>query len=103
MLEVFPLEDATLWSPHTDAGFGQMNRQPARTRAVARQISRLCRISNDVLFSFYQPTHPDRPQGRQAELKKLGELHTGLEAWKKALPPEMEAREGQLPHILVMQ
>lgn len=45
----------------------------------------------------------DKPLGKQAELKKLSELHTRLEAWKKNLPKEMEPREGALPNVLLMQ
>lgn len=41
--------------------------------------------------------------GKQAELKKLSDLHTRLESWKKELPQEMEPREGQLPQVLLMQ
>ena len=45
----------------------------------------------------------EKPVGKQAELKKLSDLHTRLEAWRKNLPKEMEAKEGQLPSVLVMQ
>ena len=102
-VDVFPTEEAQVWSPYTDNGFGQVNSQPGRTRAVALQISLLCEISSDLLLYFYHPTHLEKPLGRQAELKKLSELHTRLEAWRKSLPKEMEAKEGQLPHVLVMQ
>ena len=101
--DVFPTEEAQVWTPYTDSGFGQVNSQPSRTRAVALQISLLCEISSDLLLYFYHPTHLDKPLGRQAELKKLSELHTRLEAWRKNLPKEMEAKEGQLPQVLVMQ
>lgn len=82
---------------------GQAHSQPSRTRAVALQISYLCEISGDLLSYFYHPTQMDKPVGKQAELKKLSELHTRLEAWRKNLPKEMEAKEGQLPSVLVMQ
>lgn len=101
--EVFPMEDADTWSPYLDSGFGQAHSQPSRTRAVALQISALCEISSDLLLYFYTPTHLEKPMGRQAELKKLGELHMRLEAWHKKLPKEMEPKEGQLPNVLVMQ
>ena len=101
--DVFPMEDAEMWSPWTDSGLSQAHTQPSRTRAVALQISSLCEISSDLLFNFYNPTHVEKPLGKQAELKKLSELHTRLEAWRKDLPKEMEPKEGQLPNILVMQ
>lgn len=97
------MEDAETWSPYTDNGPVQANSQPARTRAIALQISHLCEISNDLLIYFYHPTHLEKPLGKQSELKKLSELHTRLEAWRKNLPKEMEAKEGQLPPALVMQ
>lgn len=101
--DVFPDEDADIWSPYTDSGQSQAHSQPSRTRAVALQISFLCEISSDLLIHFYHPTHIDKPVGRQAELKRLIELHTRLEAWRKSLPKEMEAKDGQLPSVLVMQ
>ena len=82
---------------------GQANSQPSRTRAVALQISVLCEISGDLLLYFYHPTQLEKPISKQAELKKLSELHTRLEAWRKHLPKELEPREGQLPAVLVMQ
>lgn len=54
-------------------------------------------------MAFYHPSILEKPMGKQQELKKLTDLHTRLEAWKKALPQEMEAREGQLPQVLVVQ
>ena len=102
-IDVFPTEDADLWSPYTDTGMGQAHSQPSRTRAVALQISLLCEISSDLLFYFYHPTHMEKPLGKQADLKKLSGLHTRLEAWRKSLPKEMEPKEGQLPNVLVMQ
>ena len=89
--------------PHTDSGADQHHMQPSRTRAIALQISLLCEISGDLLLYFYSPHHLDKPPGKQAELKKLSELHTRLEAWRKNLPKEMEPREGSLPNILLMQ
>ncbi|KAL8784143.1 MAG: hypothetical protein Q9195_009167, partial [Heterodermia aff. obscurata] len=96
------MEDADLWSPYLDSGMGQANTQPSRTRAVALQISALCEISSDLLLYFYHPTQLGKPLGKQAELKKLSELHTRLEAWRKNLPKEMDPKEGQLPAVLIM-
>ena len=101
--EVFPTEDAAMWSPYTDQGMTQAHSQPSRTRAVALQISSLCEISSDLLIYFYHPTQMERPGSRQAELKKLSELHTRLEGWRKNLPKELEPREGALPPVLLMQ
>jgi hypothetical protein len=101
--DVFPDEDSDLWSPYTDSGLVQAHTQPARTRAVALYISKLSEISSDLLISFYHPTQLDKPPTKQAELKKLSDLHTRLEAWKKDLPQEMEPRDGQLPQVLLMQ
>lgn len=101
--DVFPTEDADLWSPWTDTGLDQSHSQPSRTRAIALQISSLCEISNDLLLNFYRPTPTAKPLGKQAEIKKLSDFHTRLEAWRKALPKEMEPKEGQLPNVLVMQ
>ncbi|KAL8825186.1 MAG: hypothetical protein Q9191_004564 [Dirinaria sp. TL-2023a] len=100
--EVFPMEDADLWTPYLDSGQSQAHSQPSRTRAVALQISSLCEISSDLLLYFYHPTHVDKPLSKQAELKKLSELHTRLEAWRKDLPKELEPKEGQLPSVLVL-
>jgi hypothetical protein len=52
---------------------------------------------------FYNPIEIDKAKGKQAELKKLSDIHQRLEAWRRRLPPEMEPREGGLPSILVMQ
>lgn len=101
--DVFPSEESEMWSPYTDSGFVQAHTQPARTRAVALQISKLSEISSDLLSSFYHPTQLDKPLSKQTELKKLSDLHTRLEAWKKGLPQEMEPRDGQLPQVLLMQ
>ncbi|KAK7526961.1 fungal-specific transcription factor domain-containing protein [Phyllosticta citriasiana] len=100
--EVFPNEDSEIWCAYTDSGFSQANAQPARTRAVARQISALCEISNDLMNAFYNPSDMDKAKGKQAELKKLSELHQRLEAWRRDLPKELEPKEGGLPSMLVM-
>jgi hypothetical protein len=101
--EVFPSEEANLWAPWTDEGVNQAHVQPSRTRTVALQISALCDISSDLLYAFYHPTNVEKPLSKQAELKKLGDLHTRLQSWRRDLPKEMEAKEGQLPSVLVMQ
>lgn len=101
--EVFPSEDSEMWSLYTDSGIIQAHAQPARTRAVALQLSKLAEISGDLLTSFYNPQQLDKPLSRQAELKRLSDLHTRLEAWKQNLPSEMDAREGQMPQVLLMQ
>jgi hypothetical protein len=101
--EVFPSEESELWSAYTDSGINHGHSQPARTRAVALQISKLAEISSDLLGTFYHPSQLEKPMGKQAELKKLSDLHTRLEAWKKELPAEMEPKEAQLPQILLMQ
>jgi hypothetical protein len=36
-------------------------------------------------------------------LKKLGALQTRLEAWRRELPKELEAKDGQLPNVILMQ
>ncbi|KAL9089448.1 MAG: hypothetical protein Q9165_005769 [Trypethelium subeluteriae] len=100
--EVFPNEDAEQWAPYTDSGFTQAHAQPARTRAVALQISTLCEISNDLMNFFYNPQDMEKSKGKQAEIKKLSEIHTRLEAWRKNLPLEMEPKEGTLSNVLVM-
>ncbi|KZF23318.1 hypothetical protein L228DRAFT_260161 [Xylona heveae TC161] len=100
--EVFPDEDAAIWSPYTDSGPIAAHAQPSRTRAVALQISYLCEISSDIINFFYHPSRLEKPPGKQAELKKLSEVHTRLEAWRKNLPKEMEPREGALSSVLVM-
>lgn len=101
--EVFPQEETELWAPYTDAGAGQDNSRPSRTRAVASQISKLCQISGDLLVFFYHPSELEKSQTKQSERKKLSDIHTRLEAWKKQLPREFEPKEGQLPQVLVMQ
>lgn len=101
--EVFPDEDADIWSPYTDSGIGQLHSQASRTRTVALQLSNLCEISSDLLIFFYHPQHLEKSVGRAQELKKLSELQTRLEAWRRDLPKELEAKEGQLPNVLLMQ
>ena len=101
--DVFPDEDATPWVPLSDKGFDESGKQPSRTRAAALQLSSLSEISSDLLIFFYHPSHIGRSSGKTAELKKLGELHKRLEEWRKALPKEFEAREGQLPNVILMQ
>lgn len=101
--EVFPDEDAELWSPFPDTGFDESFAQPSRTRAVALQLSKLCEISSDLLIFFYHPSHIGRSSGKAVELKKLSELHRRLEEWRQDLPKEFEPREGQLPNVILMQ
>lgn len=101
--DVFPDEDAELWSPYTDGGFDQSAKQPSRTRAIGLQMSKLCEISSDLLLFFYHPNHLGRSSGKSIELKKLSELHRRLEDWKKELPMEFEPKEGQLPNVILMQ
>ena len=67
------------------------------------QILKLAEISSDLVTSFYLHSRIEKPMGKQAELKKLSDFHTRLEAWKKELPQEMEPKEGQLPQVLLMQ
>ncbi|EDN92766.1 hypothetical protein SS1G_08630 [Sclerotinia sclerotiorum 1980 UF-70] len=100
--DVKKFDDDEIWSPYTDNGIGQLHSQPSRTRAVALQISSLCEISSDLLTFFYHPQRVERGVGRSQELKKLSELQTRLEAWKRDLPKEFEAKEGQLPNVLLM-
>lgn len=101
--DVFPDEDANIWSPYTDNGIGQRHSQPSRTRTVALQISRLCEISSDLLNFFYHPQHLGKSVGKSQELKMLSLLQTRLESWRKELPKELEAKDGQLPNVLLMQ
>ncbi|KAI9370599.1 fungal-specific transcription factor domain-containing protein [Aspergillus egyptiacus] len=101
-VEILPNEESALWSPYTDTGPSREYAQPSRTRAVAAQISKLCEISGDLVGFFYNLTPREKSTSKQVELKKLSEIHTRLEAWKKALPKELEPREGQLPQALLM-
>ncbi|KAF3767567.1 hypothetical protein M406DRAFT_345509 [Cryphonectria parasitica EP155] len=100
--EVYPDEDGESWIPYTDRGFDEKSRQPARTRAIGLQLSKLCEISSDLLLFFYHPKHIGRSNGKSVELKKLSELHRQLEDWRKGLPREFEPREGQLPNAILM-
>ena len=100
---MFPNEEAEIWAAYTDSGYVQSHAQPSRTRAVARQISKICEISSDLMISFYNPIDMDKPKGRQAELKKLSDVHQRLETWRRELPKELEPKEGGLPQMLVMQ
>ncbi|MCJ1312593.1 hypothetical protein MMC25_006267 [Agyrium rufum] len=100
--DVFPDEEAKPWVLYGDVSPGQQPPQPSRTRTIALQISSLCEISSDLMLYFYSPTQSEKPIGKQAEIKRLSELHMRLEAWRKNLPQELEAREGQLPHALLM-
>ncbi len=52
---------------------------------------------------FYHPILLEKPLAKSTELKRLGDIHLRLETWKKELPKEMEAREGALPSVLLMQ
>lgn len=101
--DVFPDEEASQWIPYTDSGFSTAHAQPARTRAVALQISKLCEISNDLMGHFYNPTDIEKTKGKAAELRKLSDIHTRLETWRRELPKEMEPKEGGLSSVLVMQ
>lgn len=101
--DVFPDEDAAAWAPYTDTGFDDSLKQPSRTRAVALQLTKLCEISSDLLLFFYHPNHIGRSSGKSVELKKLSELHRRLEEWRKELPKEFEPKDGQLPHVILVQ
>ena len=100
---MLPREESELWSPYTDAGVGHDATQPSRTRTVAFQISKLCEISSDLLVFFYHPAEIEKTHQKHLELKRLSDVHTRLEAWKKELPKELDPKEGQLPQVLVMQ
>lgn len=101
--DVFPDEDAAMWSPLTDKGYDESYEQPWRTRAAALQLSSLSEISSDLLLFFYHPNHIGTSCGKSAELKKLSEIHQRLEEWRKELPNEFEPKEGQLPNVILMQ
>ena len=101
--DVYPDEEASQWTPYTDSGFTTAHAQPARTRAVALQIAKLCEISNDLMKYFYNPSDMEKTKGKAAELKKLSDIHTRLEAWRRDLPKEFEPKEGGLAAVLVMQ
>lgn len=101
--DVFHKEESDIWSPYTDKGVLQMHSQPCRVRAVALQIIALCEISSDLLLFFYNPQRLEKPVGKSTEVKKLSEIHTRLESWRRDLPKEFEPKEGQLPNVLLMQ
>lgn len=102
-MDILPNEESSLWSPYTDTGPSHEYTQPARTRTVAVQISKLSQISGDLVAFFYDLAPKEKPTSKQLELKKLSEIHTRLETWKKDLPKELDPREGQLPQALLMQ
>ncbi|KAF2482956.1 fungal-specific transcription factor domain-containing protein [Neohortaea acidophila] len=101
-IDAFPNEEAEEWTPYTDSGTQNSHSQPARYRAVALHITKLCEISNDIMLGFYNPSHTETVRSRAAELKKLSALHIRLEDWRRELPKELEAREGALPSVLIM-
>lgn len=70
---------------------------------MSLQIFKLAEISSDLLTFFYQPQSVDKPSSKQNELKRLSDIHTRLEAWRKDLPAEMDAKDGQLPQVILMQ
>ncbi|KXJ95359.1 fungal-specific transcription factor domain-domain-containing protein [Microdochium bolleyi] len=100
--DVFPDEDAQEWSPYTDTGYDEANKQPSRTRAVGLQLLKLSEISSDLLLFFYHPNHIRRSHSKAVELKKLSELHRRLEDWRKEVPIELEPKDGQLPNVILM-
>jgi hypothetical protein len=105
--DVFPSEESDNWVPYTDDGGILDAAQPSRIRAISLQITNLCEISNDILLSFYNPNPPSskslpKSSPRSSEFKKLGDLFSRLEAWRKNLPAELEARGGSLPSALLM-
>jgi hypothetical protein len=53
--------------------------------------------------NFYDPADMDKAKGKASELKKLSDIHTRLESWRRELPKELEPREGGLSHVLIMQ
>lgn len=101
--EVFPMDDAADWCSYTESGFTQTNAQPSRVRAVALQVSALCDISSDLISRFYHPSVFEKPLGKQIEVKRLKEIHSRLEDWKRQLPKSLEPKEGILPSVIVMQ
>ncbi|KAE8146230.1 putative C6 transcription factor [Aspergillus avenaceus] len=101
-IDILPNEESDGWAPYTDAGASRENTQPSRTRTVAFHISKLCEISGDLLVNFYDPTPKEKPPSKQIELKRLSEIHTRLEAWKRDLPKELEPKERLLPQALLM-
>lgn len=101
--EVFPDEESANWSPYTDSGHTHAHAQPARTRTVALQITKLCEISNDLMEAFYNPSKIEKGRSKGAELKMLSDIHRRLETWRSELPKELEPREGGLSSVLTMQ
>ncbi|KAF3904144.1 hypothetical protein AA313_de0204706 [Arthrobotrys entomopaga] len=110
--DVFPDEDAEIWTPYTDNGLTPELSQPGRTRAVNLYLIGLCEISNDILLGFYQPvrggTTKESKLGKgrgekDFEMKRLLELYNRLEEWNQKLPAEMVAKEGALMSVLLMQ
>jgi len=112
---IIPSEDAAIWCPYTDVGKSMISAQPARTRAVALQITELCEISSDILIQFYNP-NPKKPTGGissggwttnttggmgMADIRNLGVLWNRLEDWRKKLPRELEPQQGCLPPVLL--
>lgn len=100
---MFPDEEAGIWSPYSDDGASNDHSQPSRIRTVATHLMDLCDISSDLMKYFYHPQEARNPPSKQTEIKRLGEIHTRLENWKRELPSELESREGALPSVLVMQ
>ncbi|EPE06090.1 nitrogen assimilation transcription factor nit-4 [Ophiostoma piceae UAMH 11346] len=99
--DVFPNEDSAPWSPYTDTGYSTSLQQPSRTRAIGLQLSKLCEISSDILLFFYHPNHIGRSHSKALELRKLSELQRRLENWHAELPKELEAKDGQLPNMML--
>lgn len=102
-MDVFPQEEADVWSPYSDSGFSQAQAQPSRVRTVALQISLLSDISSDLIKHFYGPPNVEKTSGKQAELKHLSDIHGRLEEWRRNLPKELEPKEGMLSSVIVMQ
>jgi hypothetical protein len=100
---VWPDEEAEEWRVYTDQGVSSANAQPARTRTIALELQKLCEISGDLLTFFYHPNVLERAVSKSQEVKRLSEFHKRLETWRRELPKEFEAKEGQLPQVLLMQ
>lgn len=101
--EVFPTEDSSIWAPYSESGFSQANAQPSRVRAVALQMSYLSEISSDLIRYFYHPEQFERPPTKQTEVKRLSQIHSRLEDWRRKLPKELEPKEGTLSSVIIMQ
>lgn len=91
--DILPSEESEIWVPYTDSGARSEHVQPSRIRAVALQIAKLAEISGDLLVFFYHPALTEQ-SSKQMELRKLSEVHTRLEAWKRNLPKELDPKEG---------